>query len=318
MAGLAACTRKGSSARRPLLIGVANYSGMSPFYVALERGYFRAAGLQVQPQLSNRPTELMPLLTSGRLDATLAIVQPSVINAIARGSEVRIVFGRDVVAPSCGDAGVVHARKAAFPHGTSDLREWGGKKFYNGGLAGVGEFLLDTALKSAGLDPKLTPRVPLGVPEAVAALKSGAIDAIFNGNNLAMNFPFGPGVVREDAGAKALAGLQISHILFGAGFLRADPAIGGAFLACCLRGLREFQAGATPQFLRDLVASQGRDPSVLTACRDYDTPDGSIDMKSIQAYLDWAVFRGYTPVAPPLEKCVDTRFWEIAHKQAAS
>lgn len=316
VAALAGCSRKESGALRPLQVGVSNHSGMSSFYLALERGYFRAAGLDAKPQVVIKTSEAVALLAAGRLDAALMAVLPPVFNVISRGADVRIVLGRDSVNPNCGDAGAIYARRSAFPNGTSDPRQWGGKKFWNGFRAGLGEYLLDAMLSSAGLDPKQTPRVELDVTEAVAALSSGAIDAMINSNNLPMNFGVRPGIVREDAGAKVVAGLQITHIVFGSGLVREDPAVGGAFLACCLRGLREFQAGATPQFLRDLVATQGRDAGVITACRDYSTPDGSIDMKSIRSLIEWSVARGYTPAAPPFEKCVDTRFWEIARKVA--
>jgi ABC-type nitrate/sulfonate/bicarbonate transport system substrate-binding protein len=287
---------------------------MSPFFVALERGYFREAGIDARPQFVVKAPEAVALLSAGRLDAALTSVQTSLLNAVAQGAEVRVVLGRDVVTPSCGDTGAMYARASSFPDGTSDVKKWTGKKFWCGGFAaGLGEFLLDTILRSAGLDPRQTPRAEIGVAEAAAALASGAIDAMVNANNLALNFGARPGIVRETAGATAIAGLQYSHILAGRTLL-GDPSLGGAFLACFLRGLRDFQAGATPQFLRDLVRTQGRDPAVLTECRDYYAPDGRIDLKSLQACSDWAAARGYVASPPPIEKCVDMRHWEIARK----
>jgi len=297
-------------------VSVARYPGLSPFYLALERGYFKQAGIDIQTVELGNLTETVAMLSSGQVDLAFTILSPALMNAVARGAEVRVVLGRDRITPGCGDGAVLYARKAAFPKGTSDIKEWNGKKLWSGVRLGHSVHLLDELLLRAGLDPKNTPRTLLSQPEAVAALQSGGIDAMFNGTNLPLGIPQDPAIVRETAGAKLLENRQISHVLFGQGILKADVSLGTSVLACYLRGSREFQAGATPQFLKDLVASQGRRSTVLTECRTYSSQDGRIDLDSVRRYVDWAIRGGYGPAGFSAEKLLDTRFQEGAYKES--
>ena len=121
--------------------------------------------------------------------------------------------------------------------------------------------------------------------------------------------------MRERAGRVAVANMQTSFVMFGAGLLQGDVSTGATLLAGFLRGNREFAAGATPQFLKDYVAAQGTGSGVLSECRSYSVPDGRIDPKSIQTHVDWSVERKYSPRAVAAESLIDQRFLEIAQKE---
>ena len=300
---------------KTIQVGLSNFPGMSPFYVALERGYFRNAGIDAQPQMLGRNMEIVALLAAGRLDAAINPVGPSLFNVASRGSEVRVVLGRERVTLSCGVCGSLYARKAAFPKGTSSIQEWSGKNIWAGQGAGLGEFLLDTILSRSHVDPKRVQRPRLNQAQAAAALVSGAIDGMLQANNGPLEFPPEAGIVREEAGMKIIAGLQTSHILFGAGLIHGDVTIGSKFLAAYLRGVADFEAGVTPQFLKDMAQSQGNSQTILTQCRRYSTPNGSIDRASIALARDWAVGRGYTEATVTVDSVVDERFLELAKRE---
>ena len=316
-AALTSCARRPAAARRTISAGVMLAPGTSPLYLALERGYFRDAGLDVQPQMLNSGSQMVTLLAAGRLDAAFIFVAPAMFNAAARGARVRAVLGREFVNPECGDAARLYARTAAFPQGTSDIRLWSGKRIVSGTRAGMGEFVLDSVLSSQGVDPRRTPNPGVSLAEAAAALASGKIDGLLNGTNVNYDFASHPEIVREQAGARAVARLQLSQILFGSGMVAGDVAVGGVFLACYLRGVREFLAGETPQYLKDFIRTNGREAGALHECRSYIAPDGAIDTRSVQAMLDWAILRGYTPPGLSLQTVVDTRFLDIAHKETS-
>jgi len=313
-AALASCASKPSGALRTIQVGIGRYPGLSPFFIALERGYFRDNGIDPRQQTTMRNVESVGLLSAGRLDVAMTPIGPSLFNAVANGSSVRIVLGREKVTSACGDAGTLYARKPAFPQGT-DVRYWSGKNISSGNVAGVAEFLLDTILSRAGLDPKQTPRPRLDQIQAAAALVSGAIDGLMQATNVPLDFGSHREIVREESGRKLTAGLQLSQVVFGPGLLNADVSLGARFLACYMRGVREFEAGATPQYLKDLVAEQGRSASALAECRAYSTPGGAIDRKSIEVARDWALARGYSTKIVPVESVIDERFLRFAQKE---
>ena len=310
---LASCARRQPASARTIQVGVRSILGMSPFYVALERGYFRDAGIDARPQTIERNAETVALLAAGRLDIAITAVEPAFFNAVARGSDVRVVLGRERITQSCGDSGALYARKAAFPRGTADIREWRGKKIAAGQGAGLGEFLLDTILSRARIDPNQTPRPRISPGQAAAALSSGAIDGLLQSSNWSVSLESDSNIVREDAGRASIPGIQTSYILFGPGLLHGEISAGGRFLGCYLRGVRDFERGVTPHFLRNLTALQGS-PGALDRCRRYSTPGGAIDRESIGLFRDWAVNRGYTPAGIEVESLTDDRFLRFAQE----
>jgi len=293
---------------RTLQVGVTNYPAASPFYVALERGYFLDAGIDVRPQMLARTGDIIALLAAGRLHAALGAIGPPIFNVAARGSDVRMVLGREMVKLNCGTAGTLYARRSAFPHGTGDIREWSGKTISTGLGAGIGDFLLDTVLRRSGMEPKQVPRSPMNLYQASAALLSGSIDGILNPVNAPLDLGSDAGIVREDAARTVLAGVQLSYILFGPGLLKGEISVGSRFLAAYLRGVKDFEAGVTPQFLRDFAATQGGSGGVLQQCRTFSAPGGAIDRESIGLARDWAISRGYAPAGVSVDSVVDERF----------
>jgi NitT/TauT family transport system substrate-binding protein len=316
-AGLAAAglhTADAAKAGLPAIeVGVANYAGVSPFYMALERGYFRQAGLDVR---LNIEAHTAPLVAAGRLDAAITSVTPALFNAVAHGTDIRIVMGRDRVTPGCGSSGVLWARRAAFPNGTGDIRQWIGKRISRGRSVGADEFLFDTIMSRSGIDPGQVPWPQLNTAQAVAALIAGSIDGMMRTENAALDHMAENGIVREEAGRKIVANLQYSYIIFGPGLLTRDVSVGSRFLACCLRGVRDFEAGVTPQFLRDLAATEGGAQSVIRECRGYAAPGGAIDRESVRLARDWSVARGYSQPGVSVDSVIDDRFLGPAQKEA--
>jgi hypothetical protein len=310
------CGKKRPTGFQAIDVGVTNYPAISPFYVALERGYFREAGIDARPQMVARTGDIMALLAAGRLDAALGAIGPPIFNVAARGSDVRMVLGREMVKLNCGAAGALYARRSAFPQGTSDIRLWSGKTISTGLGAGIGDFLLDTALSRSGMEPKQVSRSPMNLYQASAALVSGSIDGILNPVNAPIDFGSSAGIVREDAARSLLANMQLSHILFGPGMLKRELSLGSRFLACYLCGVKDFEAGVTPQFLKDFAATQGGAQGVLKQCRTFSTPGGAIDRASIGLAGDWAASRGYAPAGVSVDSVVDERYLGPAQKEA--
>jgi hypothetical protein len=145
---------------------------------------------------------------------------------------------------------------------------------------------------------------------------SGSLDALVNGTNLPIAVGEHPEIVREAAGARAIAPLQYSYIWFGSRLLAAGIPVGARLLAAYLRASKDFLAGATPQFLKDYAASSGLDAGALGGCRATFTADGTIDMKSLKTAVDWGIARGFTDAGASAEALVDTRFLELARREA--
>lgn len=316
LAALSACAKKPAGGLTAIEFAVGPYPTSAIVYLAVERGYFRDAGFDVHPRVVSGGAQMSAAVAEGRVDAALHYAAPSLFNAVTRGARVRLVMGREVVTSSCGDAAAIYTRNKAFPNGTSDIRQWEGKRFATSTRASMGEFFLDTILARAGLDPKKTPRTYLEHAPAVAAMISGRLDALLNGTSLPIAVDGHPEIGREDAGARAIEPLQYSYICFGSRLLGTGTAMGARLLAAYLRASKDFLAGVTPQFLKDYAASSGLNAGALEGCRTTFTADGTLDMKSLKIALDWGIARGLTDANATAESLADQRCLELARREA--
>jgi len=156
---LAAAGLCGSQCRRRPAPGVLRVSAhpfysMSGLYLANELGYFEDLGLKVEIETIASSTQAIPLLAGGKLDVVFSAHSASLVNAIARGSRLAIVAGREIAAPGCSDNSVFYGRRSVFPSGLKDVRLLKGKRVGADTSVSIGAFSFDTILAGGGLKKK--------------------------------------------------------------------------------------------------------------------------------------------------------------------
>lgn len=67
------------------------YLSLAPFFIADEEGYFTEQGLQIEFVKISDTSIALPALIKGNLDVWGGYIDPSCLNAIARGAHIRIV-----------------------------------------------------------------------------------------------------------------------------------------------------------------------------------------------------------------------------------
>lgn len=320
-AALASCFNSCSrpdddSALETILVSASPLPSVSSLYLAQEFGYFRDAGLKLNIQQLPQPGYAPVLLAGGKIDAGFTAISPTVINAIISGAQLKLVAGREMASQSCGDFGAVYGTRETFPHGIVDLRQLEGKRIAVRWIGDLGVFALDTQLATVGLSLSDVKLESLGFPEAMAALLGGRVDCIVSPGLLDRYYPVAARLVRGPGLGQFLPDFQISYILFGRRLLDSDPQLGGRFLAAYYRGVRDFLQGSSPRFLEEYALSNNLDPKIVfEACRETFTPDGTLNLDSIQRYTDWLMKMKHTSGDLDAGQAVDTRFLELAHKQ---
>jgi NitT/TauT family transport system substrate-binding protein len=299
-----------------LRVGTTPKTAMSGLHLAHELGYFSEAGLNVEIHQMTRTPQMMPLLASGRFDASLAGINTAFINAVASGGHLRIVAGREITSTTCGSANTLYGNAQAFPQGINDLRLLKGKRISLRGRHTVSEFVLDTLLESVGMSVDDVELVFLRQQDGAAALLSGRIDVLlsshFEKDPTAVSHKYVKGIGL----ANVLPEYQRSFIMFGPTLLQADREIGVRFLVAYLRGANDFVNGRTPKFLDELARASGRDPEeARKACRDTFVRDGRIDRRSIERFVKWARRKGYCLKRVRAGELIDDSYIIEAQKQ---
>lgn len=167
LAAMLACAH--SVAAAPLRIAYSAISGaMSSLWVAQEGGYFKREGLDTELLYIGGGTLLIQAMLSGDIPFAYGPSVP-VINATLRGSDL-ILIG------NTGNSLVFSIMARPELKQPAQLR---GKKIGVTRLGGSTDWALDAALKQWGMErSQITVIQTGGMPEGLAALTSGALDAV--------------------------------------------------------------------------------------------------------------------------------------------
>ena len=165
-----------ASAADKVSVGVLNAAGDIGLFIARERGYFVAEGIDADLTPLDSAVKMMPLLGSGDLDVGGGATSASLYNAADRKIDVRVVASRARTAPGYLYQGFV-VRKDLLDSGRyksfADLK---GLKF---GFASPGSTPLSSlneAVKKGGLTMKDVDLTYLNFPSQVLGLQNKAID----------------------------------------------------------------------------------------------------------------------------------------------
>src|SRR5258708_8932554 len=155
-------------------VGDQMFAPLAPVYVAFDRGYFTAEGLDVELVPMPDPTQVVVLLSSGQLTFGCIGGDPALFNAMARGINVRLLAAAVSNGPT--------DRPAAFIM-RPDLLD-GGRYKNPGDLKGMtfavpgpqGKFYINRLLTQGGLTDNDVTYVQLSLPDMLPALQNKAID----------------------------------------------------------------------------------------------------------------------------------------------
>jgi putative hydroxymethylpyrimidine transport system substrate-binding protein len=139
-------------------------------FTAIDRGFFRQAGLDVQPQVPSDPSAPVKEVAAGRVDLAISY-EPEVLLAADRGLDVEAV------------AAVVDTPLTSLislPRGgIGSATALDGKTVGTAGIPYQSDYL-ETILQTAGLSPSAAEEVGVGL-NLLPALIGGRVDAILGG-----------------------------------------------------------------------------------------------------------------------------------------
>jgi ABC-type nitrate/sulfonate/bicarbonate transport system substrate-binding protein len=158
-----------AAAADSLRIAASRAPASLPLYVAQQRGFFAEERLDVAITDCVGGARCLRQVLDDKADLATTSEMPVVLQAFAQ-NDVAIL----ATLTHASDNLKLIARKTS---GVTKSEQLGGHKV--GVIAGTAaQYLLETHLLNAGVDPRHVAMVPLQAEEAVAALKSGRIDAV--------------------------------------------------------------------------------------------------------------------------------------------
>ena len=154
------------SSKMKMSLGGVTWIGLTPFYIAEERGFFSENNLEVNLQIFGANTDYISAFLANRIDGCISCVTSEAVVMAEKGKDYKIVLVQD---NSAGGDGILARNSVA------SIADFKGKKVAVE-QGGVGHFFLLQVLNEVGLSGKDITIVNADAPTAAAAYQAGNIE----------------------------------------------------------------------------------------------------------------------------------------------
>jgi len=290
------------------------------FFIAEERGYFKAEGLVVKIEKLGSATKMMPALATNDLHVASGGLNAGLINAIARGIPLRIVADKGTLVAGSGyQTFLVRKEIAAKLRDYRDLKSL--KIASSGGAITTDSVVINNALRRGGLTSADVTVVDLRFPDMVTALAKGAVDLALIIEPFATRAIDQGIAVRWKNADEIAPNLQLAAVFFGPKFMSDQPEAAKRFMVAYVRAIRdyndEFLKGGNKDAIIAILTKHTaiKDPAIYKRIvPPAINPNAELNLASIKDSVAAWVARG-TVKAVEIDKVVDTQYLQYAWQQ---
>lgn len=144
-----------------------------PLYLAMDAGYFKQEGLEVEPVTAASGADCVAKLASGEVQVAFSSWTPFVVARSKNVADIKLVADATTAAPNYA----VVAVAANSP--ITGIKDLPGKRVAITARGTISHLLVQAQLKANGLDPNGVQYIEMGFPQMAPALSAGQIDAAF-------------------------------------------------------------------------------------------------------------------------------------------
>lgn len=165
-------------------VGMLRFVSSGPLFLAMERGYFREQGIEVEPKFFEAAQPIAVAVVSGDIDYGATAFTGGFFN-LAGAGQLKIIGAQSKEAKGF-EGNAILVSNASWEKGFRALSDFAGKSL---GISQVGSsfhYQIGQLARVAGFDIKSVTLRPLqSLPNMVAALKGNQVDAIIIAPHLA-------------------------------------------------------------------------------------------------------------------------------------
>jgi NitT/TauT family transport system substrate-binding protein len=307
-----------------LAVGVIGASSDSPFFVADKRGYFKDEGLTVKFIRFDSAAKAMAPLGTGELAVASGATSAALYNAVKRGVPLKIVADKASNPTGFGFEALM-VRKDL--EGTiKKLADFKGRKIAISAAGNSEDFLVDYALRKAGLSLHDVEPVYLGFPQHIAAFTNGGIDV-----SLTVE-PSITSILKADKAVRFLGvdelypKFETAVVFYSEKFIKERPEDARKFMRAYLRGARDYNDALDGDRLTAPAAAEVipilteysfiKNAEVYKAMRShYVDPNGTLNVASLKDV--WQFFKDVKQIdgSVTVDEVVDPSFAKWAADQ---
>jgi NitT/TauT family transport system substrate-binding protein len=296
-----------------LKIAVLPFISFAPYFIAQEEGFFEERGLEVEFVNLVTQQDSIAALLSEEVEITAGLMTAGLLNAIARGANIRFVADKGFIDPEgCDNIAMIASKKLVAEGQAADAG------LLQGGVISVvtgswNEYYADKLLGTIGLSTSDFENNNVPSPAQLEALDQGTVEVTVNNEPWVTRFknaghPEILGTVTE-----ALPESQSAIMIYGPGLLEENVDAGNRFMVAYMQAVQQYNQGSTDRNIEILVKHMQLEPDVLkNICWPTIRANGSMNEESILDFQNWAVQKGLAEESLPIEELIDTRFVDFA------
>ncbi|MEM1400397.1 MAG: ABC transporter substrate-binding protein [Pseudomonadota bacterium] len=322
MMGLAAASTLATPAiaqNKKAVVGALSLTSHSGSFIAVERGYFADAGLDVELKFFQAAQPMAVAIASGDVDFGVTAISGGLLSLAEKGA-IKVIGGALSEEPGI-DGQKVLASDAAFQDGLTSTEGLGGKRY---GVTTAGSsfhYMGSRIAGSHGATPEFVPLQKVGA--IVGALKSGQIDA----------WSIVPHIAKPLAGSSAvhiignvadyLPNYQVTTVFTSADNASNDRGFTESFLAGFGMGVSDYNAtmvdkengdgaidemvGLIHKYVYTDRPLEKAAPSIINGSMRLNK-GAAINVASVRDQLEWMQSEGLVDGAITLDTFLDTSY----------
>jgi NitT/TauT family transport system substrate-binding protein len=288
------------------------------FYLALDKGYFAAEGLDVELVRFDTAAAQVGALGTNQLDVGVGALSAGLLNAVARGIAVKIVADRATLRN--GALSFMVRTELVESGQIADWKDFRGRTVANNGTGTGAQLALQRGLRAGGLTFDDVDQQIISFPDMIPALGNGSIDLGVMIEPLITAAITRGVAVRWKRAIDVYPDLEISLVMYSDEFARRTEAA-NRFMIAYLRGVREYHDGLfkslpnRPQVVQALVDHTAvKDPALYDRMEpSYVNPNGWVQVENLKEQQRELAELGLLDGPPvDLDSVIDQRYVEHA------
>jgi len=297
---------KGGLEKTNIQVSIMKTTDLAPFHLAMEKGYFEDEGLKVTSVDAKSGGESTQKLVAGEVDIAYSSYTPFFL-AESKGAAQKL--GGIKIVADASSAGPGATVVLALPTSSvKSVKDMAGKKVAVTATGTISDLLVNSTLKTNGVDYKSITWVPTPFPATAAALKAGTVDAAFATEPFIQDSERNAGAVPVfDTAVGPTADMPTAGWASTGNFTKANPKTVAAFQRAMQRGTKlalSDRSLVEPMLVKysGVDAETAKMATLLTfqskldATRIQRVPDLMLEFEVIKSPLD--VSKMMVPTAP--------------------
>ncbi len=309
-----------------LAVGTIGASSDSPFFIADKRGYFKDEGLTVKFIRFDSAAKAMAPLGTGELAVASGATSAALYNAVRRGVGLRIVADKAKNPPGYGFEALLVRTDLRDGGKIRTLADFKGRKVAISAAGNSEDFLVDYAMRKAGMSIKDVDPIYLGFPQHIAAFTNAAIDASLSVEPSISSIEKAGKAVRFLGVDEFYPNFETAVVFYSEKFIKEHPDVARKFMRAFLRGARDYNDALEGDRLTAPAAEQVipilteysfiKNPAVYRAIRShYVDPNGELNVTALKDA--WLYFKDTKLIdgSVTVDQVVDLSFAKWAAEQ---